>query len=306
MTKSKPVTFKKKAFLQNTNFSVSHPTTQTLKTYHNHEFGELIFVLGGKGIQVTQEGETQLECCDVFVMEGEQAHGFKNTNNLDIVYVIFDLDYFNTLRKEFEGLKGFNVLFGLEPQLRKNYNFKSKLKLTEKQMEEITILLNLYEKECKLNLPWKEKVVENYFKNIVVNLCRYYSQTSIASKDLLLKLEKTVNFMRNNFAKDLSLEKLAKTAKMNISTFRRLFKQVTGYSPITFLQQLRIAKAQRLFLTTNLKVKHVSIKVGYNNQMYFVKIFKNTVGLTPKQYLTSIRESNPKKKKKTKKVKKKA
>ena len=112
--------------------------------------------------------------------------------------------------------------------------------------------------------------------------------------------------MRNNFAKDLSLEKLAKTAKMNISTFRRLFKQVTGYSPITFLQQLRIAKAQRLFLTTNLKVKHVSIKVGYNNQMYFVKIFKNTVGLTPKQYLTSIRESNPKKKKKTKKVKKKA
>jgi len=298
--KTKPVTFKKKAFLPDTNLSVSHPTTQTLKTYHNHEFGELIFILGGTGIQIIQEGEVLLEHGDVFVMEGEQAHGFKKLSNLNVFYVIFDLKFFNMLRKEFDGLKGFNVLFGLEPQLRKNYNFKSTLKLNDKQLEEITVLLGLYEKECKFNLPWKENVVINHFKNIVIHLCRYYIQSTAASKDLLLKLEKTVNYMKKNFAKDLSLEKLAKTAKMNTSTFRRLFKQVTGYSPIAFLQQLRIAEAARLLLTTNLKVKNVSIKVGYNNQMYFVKIFKNTMGITPKEYLKSTREISTKKKLKSK------
>jgi AraC-like DNA-binding protein len=299
--KTKPVTFKKKAFLTNTNLSVSHPAAQTLKTYHNHEFGELIFILGGEGIQITQEEETLLERGDVFVMEGEQAHGFKKLSDLNVFYVIFDLDFFNTLRKEFEGLKGFNVLFGLEPQLRKNYNFKSTLKLNDKQLEEISVLLSLYEKECKYNLPWKESVVKNHFKNIVVHLCRCYIQSTVSSKDLLLKLEKTVNYMKKNFAKDISLEKLAKTAKMNISTFRRMFKEVTGYSPITFLQQLRIAEATRLFLTTNLKVKNVSIKVGYNNQMYFVKIFKKTMGITPKEYLKSTHKISKKKKTKAKK-----
>jgi len=287
--------------LPNTNLFVANPQPPKVLPYHNHEFGELVFILSGSVVHVTEDGESTLQRGDVFVIEGEQAHGFKKLKELQVFYVLFDLNYFNTLRTKFEGLKGFNIIFGLEPQLRKNYNFKSMLKLNDKELDEISVLLRLYEKECRFNLPWKIDATENFFKNIVIQLCRYYSKSSHAKNDVLFKIEKAINYMKIHFAKDIKLEKLAKTAKMNVSTFRRTFKEVTGYSPVIFLQQLRIAEAARILLTGNVKVKHAGKKVGYNNQSYFVKIFKNEIGITPHEYLLSTGNSPVKKRKSHKK-----
>lgn len=294
--KTKTVTFRKDAFLPNTNLYVANPTPPKVLPFHNHEFGEVVFILDGSVVHVTEDGESTLERGDVFVIEGEQAHGFKKLKDLQVFYILFDLDYFNTLRAEFEGLKSFNIIFGLEPQLRKNYNFKSMLKLNNEELDEITVLLRLYEKECRYNLPWKINATENFFKNIVIQLCRYYSISSYAKNNVLFKIEKVINYMKLHFAKDLKLDKLAKTAQMNDSTFRRTFKEVTGYSPVAFLQQLRIAESARILLTGNVKVKHAGKKVGYNNQSYFVKIFKNEIGITPHEYLLSAGDSSDKKK----------
>ena len=75
---------------------------------------------------------------------------------------------------------------------------------------------------------------------------------------------------------------------MNISTFQRLFKKVTGYAPGIFLQQLRVNEAARILLTEKIKVKFTGIKVGFNNQSYFVKTFKRIIGITPQEYLDSV------------------
>ncbi len=286
--KTKTVTFRKSAFLHNANFYVTNPSIPKVIPFHKHEYGELVFILGGSVVHITEDGESILERGDVFVIEGEQAHGFKKLHNLKIFYILFDLDHFNTLRNEFKGLKGFNVLFGLEPSLRQNYNFKSMLKLNNEELDEISMLLNLYEKECRYNLPGKTDIIENYFKNIVTLLCRYYSLSSHSKNDVLLKMEKAINYMKLNFAKQITVEQLAKIAKMNISTFQRLFKQVTGYAPGIFLQQLRVNEAARILLTEKIKVKFAGIKVGFNNQSYFVKTFKRIIGITPQEYLDSV------------------
>ena len=287
-TKTKIVTFRKNAFLHNSNFYVTNPTNPKVIPFHKHEYGELVFILNGSVIHITEEGETKLEQGDVFVIEGEQAHGFKKLENLKILYVLFDLDHFNTLRNEFKGFKGFNVLFGLEPELRQNYNFRSKIKLKNEELDEISNLLLLYEKECIYNLPGKEDIIENYFKAIVILLCRYYSLSSYAKNDVRLKMEKAINYMKCNFAKPIKIEQLAQTAKMNISTFQRIFKQVTGYAPGIFLQHLRVNEAARILLTEKIKVKYAGKKAGFNNQSYFVKTFKRIIGITPQEYLDNI------------------
>ena len=287
-TKTKPVIFRKNAFLHNANFYVANPKPPKVIPFHKHEYGELVFILGGSVVHITEDGTSTLERGDVFVIEGEQAHGFKKLKELDIFYILFDLDYFNTLRNEFKGLKGFNVLFGLEPSLRQNYNFRSKVKLKNEELDEISTLLHLYEKECRYNLPGKTDVIENYFKNIVILLCRYYSLSSHSKNNLLLKMEKAINYMKLNFAEQITVNQLAGIAEMNISTFQRLFKQVTGYAPGIFLQQLRVNEAARILLTEKIKVKFAGIKVGFNNQSYFVKTFKRIIGITPQDYLDSI------------------
>jgi len=286
--KPKTVTFRKNAFLHRSNFYVTNPASPKVIPFHKHEYGELVFILGGSVVHITEDGESMLERGDVFVIEGEQAHGFKKLKDLKIFYILFDLDHFNTLRNEFKGLKGFNVIFGLEPSLRQNYNFKSMVKLNNEELDEISTLLYLYEKECRYNLTAKNDIIENYFKIIVMLVCRYYSQSSRAKNDVLLKIEKAVNYMKLHFDEQIKIPQLAEIVKMNASTFQRLFKQVTGYAPGIFLQQLRVNEAARILLTEKIKVKFAGMKVGFNNQSYFVKTFKRIIGITPQEYLDSL------------------
>ena len=110
-------------------------------------------------------------------------------------------------------------------------------------------------------------------------------------------MEKVINYMKRNFAKNITLDNLANAAKMNLSTFRNTFKQITGYSSVAFLQQLRIAEASRILLNEKVKVKHAGRKVGYHNQTYFIKIFKQAIGITPQEYIDSVRKPADKKKK---------
>ena len=202
--KANPITFRKNAFLPNTNLYVANPKPPKVLPFHKHEFGEIVFILNGSVVHVTREGESTLTRGDIFVIEGDEAHAFRKLDNLQVFYILFDMDYFNSIRREFDGLKGFNIVFGLDPQLRKNFNFKSILKINDEELEELNLLLKFYEKECRYNLPWKTQSVESYFKNIVIQLCRYYSKSKLAKNDVLVKMEKVINYMKRNFAKNIT------------------------------------------------------------------------------------------------------
>lgn len=71
---------------------------------------------------------------------------------------------------------------------------------------------------------------------------------------------------------------------MNYSLFSYLFKQYTGCNFVNYLKDLRINEAKRLLIDTDLRVNEVSQKVGYDNEKHFMKIFKNTCGVSPSEY----------------------
>ena len=80
------------------------------------------------------------------------------------------------------------------------------------------------------------------------------------------------------------------------NTFRRMiqelqlcqyayrFKQYVGLSPARYIQSLRIVNAQRLLERTKYSIGEVSEIVGYDNPLYFSRVFKKETGLSPAQY----------------------
>lgn len=64
----------------------------------------------------------------------------------------------------------------------------------------------------------------------------------------------------------------------------RRFKQVTGITPIEYLQHTRIAAAKKLLEQTTEQMTTVIFKSGYNDPKAFRKIFRKTVGMTPSEY----------------------
>ena len=103
------------------------------------------------------------------------------------------------------------------------------------------------------------------------------------------RLRRALEFMHDNYARELALEEIAAAAYLSEYHFARLFKQVTGATPHVYLSNLRMEKARRLLVETAHPIIEVAAMVGYQSQSHFTKIFKSVAGVTPRAYRESSR-----------------
>lgn len=83
---------------------------------------------------------------------------------------------------------------------------------------------------------------------------------------------------------DLSVERMARDCGLPGSTFTRRFKRATGYSPLRYVQNLRVERARRLLERTEDSVESISWSVGYEEPAAFRRIFKRITTLSPGEY----------------------
>ncbi|MDD9270517.1 response regulator [Paenibacillus sp. GCM10023248] len=93
------------------------------------------------------------------------------------------------------------------------------------------------------------------------------------------------DFMKENFTKELSLEHIARHFNFTASYLSKIFIKYTSEPPSRYLMMLRINEAKYLLTHhPNLTIKEVGESVGYPDQFYFSRIFKQITGFTPKEY----------------------
>ncbi len=90
--------------------------------------------------------------------------------------------------------------------------------------------------------------------------------------------------IENNYHDTTTIEELIKDIPSSRRNIVRRFKQVTGVTPIEYLQQTRIEAAKKLLERTAHQMNEVIFQSGYNDPKAFRKIFKKNVGMTPSQY----------------------
>lgn len=95
--------------------------------------------------------------------------------------------------------------------------------------------------------------------------------------------------IEDNMANDeLNVATLAEKSGMEQKQLYRKVKQLTGYSPIAYMKQLRMKKAAVLLREKQFTVSEVMYMVGYTNASYFTRCFSEEFGITPKQYREQI------------------
>lgn len=80
------------------------------------------------------------------------------------------------------------------------------------------------------------------------------------------------------------MEELCARSGVTRRTLERRFGAATGFSPIAYVQQLRIQAARRLLDRTTMPVDEVGFAVGYQNTAYFRRLFNRTTRLGPGAY----------------------
>ena len=98
------------------------------------------------------------------------------------------------------------------------------------------------------------------------------------------KISSAIEFMKNNFNKDISINDIAEMYNLNINYFSVQFKKKTSRSAINFLTELRMKAAKEYLKNTEENVADISKKVGYEDTQYFFRVFKKSEGITPLMY----------------------
>lgn len=97
-------------------------------------------------------------------------------------------------------------------------------------------------------------------------------------------IKKAVEYINENYTKDIRLDFLASLCDISPSYFSKLFKKIMEVNLSTYVNGLRTDKAKFLLTKTNKPVVDVAYDVGFEDCGYFIKIFKRFVGLTPNTY----------------------
>ena len=98
------------------------------------------------------------------------------------------------------------------------------------------------------------------------------------------RLRRAIEFMHDNFGRELALEEIASAAYLSEYHFARLFKQITGVTPHVYLANVRLERARKLLADTALPIGQIASMVGYQSQSHFSKMFRSVTGITPRAY----------------------
>lgn len=98
------------------------------------------------------------------------------------------------------------------------------------------------------------------------------------------RIAKTVLYIRKHLNEAIELEKLAEISCLSKDHFIRLFKKELGTTPLQYINQKKIEKAQLLLITEELAVKEIAFQLAFDDYSYFSRLFKKTTGVTPQEY----------------------
>ena len=138
--------------------------------------------------------------------------------------------------------------------------------------------------ETEEKLPYYGTVALGSFLSILGHLERSVSTASGESHRGVDRIAVVLRRMNREFAKDHTLDDFAAMCRMSKFHFLRVFRSVTGISPVEYRNRIRIEHAKELLLESALSVSEIGTAVGYASPSYFSDAFKKAVGMSPGRY----------------------
>lgn len=105
------------------------------------------------------------------------------------------------------------------------------------------------------------------------------------------EMEHAMRYFQEHYNEAIVIEDYAQTRGMSVSWFLRNFKHTTNTSPMQYIVNLRITNAVSLLEGTDYNVTEIGAIVGYDNPLYFSRIFKKQKGVSPSDYRKIINEA---------------
>jgi AraC family L-rhamnose operon transcriptional activator RhaR/AraC family L-rhamnose operon regulatory protein RhaS len=251
---------------------------------HFHDFYEIYIILSGTGTLIISGDHLELRSGDVFCIWPDQLHGFKNVQELVVLNIHIVPSFLEKNHFDIRSMPGFSDFFGV---LRKEEN---PLKHYDKWRLEPTLIpevLSLFRSTCKEladTLPGYKTAAVILFFRLLILLLRARAERNPANIRFGKEARDLIDYVKKNFRKQLTINTLISVSGMSASQILRAFKFYTGYSPVIYINRLRINIASRDLIDTVKSVTDIAFDVGFHDSNYFCRCFKKYLGVSPRVY----------------------
>ena len=106
---------------------------------------------------------------------------------------------------------------------------------------------------------------------------------------MINEIERALHYFKQNFNKDISVQSYAKEHLMTPDWFIKSFKKIVKVTPMKYILSLRISAAKEYLEKTNKNITEISNSVGYDNPLYFSRVFKKYTSLSPTEYKKTVK-----------------
>lgn len=116
-------------------------------------------------------------------------------------------------------------------------------------------------------------------------LLHLHSQQKLPNLTVNESVQQTIAYMEEQYAKTIQMSELPQLAGMTPSSYCRAFKKITGMTPGHYLTRLRMVRAKELMGEQGAALRDIAISVGFQDELYFSRVFKKSEGVSPSVYL---------------------
>lgn len=150
---------------------------------------------------------------------------------------------------------------------------------------------NLFQKmilELQTCKPHYEELLSLLLRQLFILLSRQLQDGHKAADHIQSEIESAIRYFSNNYQTDIVIDQYAASIHRSTAWFIRNFKHYTGMTPMQYIISVRMTNAQRLLGTTEYNITEIASVVGYDNPLYFSRLFKKQIGLSPTDYRKNL------------------
>lgn len=127
--------------------------------------------------------------------------------------------------------------------------------------------------------------IRTEMENCLEDVIKFIINSQYKKEDIRnYTIKRAINYIREHYQESISLEGIAMRLEITPEYLSTLFNKEVGINFSAFLKEFRISHAKRLLAGTDLKIYEIAEKVGYGDPKYFMRVFKEVQGISPKEY----------------------
>lgn len=233
---------------------------------HTHHFTELLFVVSGEGSFSFNQEQSPLRRGDLVIIPPYTEHTERSSQNHPLEYYVLGIDGISFLSQKDRECAQVFCNFEHDPSIHELF----------RQM--------LY--EIRTAQYGSQTICQHLLEILILKIIRSQQLIPVSINSIRMTKEcaQIKEYLDSNYAEHITLDTLTGLTHMNKYYMVHSFTKYAGLSPIQYLYQTRLKRAQHLLKNTNYSISDIASSTGFSSQSYFTQIFRKNFNMTPVKY----------------------